>query len=184
MTGLRKNLPNREGEMTSLLKANKKSREDDAAESSPEAQTGHQLSPELAAMTWEQQAQRIHTEAQMFYFAFKHPRVHWYAKLVAACTAGYLFSPIQLIPTFIPVIGLLDDFLVLFLGVKLLQRIIPPEILAECRELAEVTEMRRKDEVRSTAAVIAVLAVASVWLFAAIAGSALIASYMPLAIKR
>jgi uncharacterized membrane protein YkvA (DUF1232 family) len=156
----------------------------DAAEASTEVRTGNPLSPALAGMKWEQQAQRIHSEAQTFYFAFRHPRVHWHAKLVAACTAGYLFSPIQLIPTFIPVIGLLDDILVLFLGVKLLQRIIPPDILAECRELAKVAEMRRKDEVRSPATVIAVLAVASVWLFAAIAGSALIASYIPSAIKR
>jgi len=184
MAGLWKNLSNREVEKTSLLKTNKKSREDDTAESSIEARTEKPLSSELAGMTWEQQAQRIHTEAQTFYFASKHPRVHWHAKLVAACTAGYLFSPIQLIPTFVPVIGLLDDFLVLFLGVKLLHRIIPPDILTDCREQANVAEMRQKDKVRSTASVIAVLAVALLWLFAAIAGSALIASYMPLAIKR
>jgi len=135
-------------------------------------------------MTWKQQAQRIHAEAQTFYFAFKHPRVHWYAKLVAACTAGYLFSPIQLIPSFIPVIGLLDDFLVLFLGVKLLQRIIPADILTECREQANAAEMWRKDEVRLTPSVIAVLAVALAWLFAAITASALIALYVPLALKK
>jgi len=135
-------------------------------------------------MTWKQQAQRIHTEAQSFYFAFKHPRVPWYARVVAVCTAGYLFSPIQLIPSFIPVIGFLDDFLVLFLGVKLLQRIIPPEILAECRQQANDAEMRRKDEVRSRAAVVAVLAIALAWLFAAVTVSGMIASYVPLAIKR
>ena len=135
-------------------------------------------------MTWKQQAQRIHTEAQSFYFAFKHPRVPWYAKVVAVCTAGYLFSPIQLIPSFIPVIGFLDDFLVLFFGVKLLQRIVPPEILAECRQQANDAEMRRKDEVRSRAAVVAVLAIAMAWLFAAITVSGMIASYVPLAIKR
>jgi uncharacterized membrane protein YkvA (DUF1232 family) len=135
-------------------------------------------------MTWKQQAQRVHTEAQTFYFAFKHPRVPWYAKVVAVCTAGYLFSPIQLIPSFIPVIGFLDDFLVLFLGVKLLQRIIPSEILAGCRQQANDAEMRRKDEVRSRAAMVAVLAIALVWLFAAITVSGMIASYIPLATKK
>jgi len=135
-------------------------------------------------MTWKQQAQRIHTEAQTFYFAFKHPRVHWYAELVAACTAGYLFSPIQLIPTFIPVIGFLDDFLVLFLGVKLLERIIPPDILRECRERANLVEIGRKDEVRSTATVSTVLAPFLVGLFAAITASGLIALNVPLAIKK
>ena len=135
-------------------------------------------------MTWKQQAQRVHTEAQTFYFAFKHPRVPWYAKVVAVCTAGYLFSPIQLIPSFIPVIGFLDDFLVLFLGVKLLQRIVPPDILAECRQQANDAEMRRTDEVRSRAAVVAFFAIALVWLFAAITVSGMIASYIPLAIKK
>ena len=135
----------------------------------PEPRTG---------MTWKQQAQRIHREAQTFYFAFKHPRVRWYAKLIAAGTAGYLFSPVQLIPSFIPVIGLLDDFLVLFLGVKLLQRIIPPEVLAECREQAKAAEMRRKDEIRSTAGVIAILAVAVLWLFVAVTVSRLIAVHI------
>ena len=125
-------------------------------------------------MTWKQQAQRLHTEAQTFYFAFKHPRVPWYAKVVAACTAGYIFSPIQLIPNFIPGIGFLDDLLVFFLGVKLLQRMIPAEILAECREQAKVAEMRRRDEVRSTTAIIAVLAVVLAWLTVAITASALI----------
>jgi len=134
-------------------------------------------------MTWKQQAQRLHTEAQTFYFAFKHPRVPWYAKVVAACTAGYIFSPIQLIPNFIPGIGFLDDLLVFFLGVKLLQRMIPAEILAECREQAKVAEMRRRDEVRSTTAIIAVLAVVLAWLTVAITASALIASLTPLAMK-
>ena len=73
---------------------------------------------------WKRQAQLLQREARGFYFAFKHPRVHWCAKLVAAGTAAYLFSPIQLIPSFIPVVGFLDDLLILFLGVKLLQRII------------------------------------------------------------
>jgi len=135
-------------------------------------------------MTWKQQAQRVQTEAQTFYFAFKHPRVPWYAKVIAVCTAGYLFSPIQLIPSFIPVIGFLDDFLVLFLGVRLLQRIVPPDILAECRQQANDAEMRRKDEVRSRAAVVAVLAIALVWLFVAITVSGMIASYLPIAVKK
>jgi uncharacterized membrane protein YkvA (DUF1232 family) len=134
-------------------------------------------------MTWKQQAQRIHTDAQTFYFTFKHPCVPWHAKVVAVSTAGYLFSPIQLIPSFIPVIGFLDDFLVLFLGVKLLKRIIPPNILGEFRQQANDAK-RRKDEVRSRAAVVAVLAIALVSLFAAITVSGMIASYIPLATKK
>ena len=102
----------------------------------------------------------------------------WYAKLVAVCTAGYLSSPIQLIPSFIPVIGFSDDFFVLFLGVKLFQRIIPPGVLAECRELAKVAELRRKDEIRSTAAVVAFVAVVALWFLVAIAASRMMATYI------
>jgi len=131
-------------------------------------------------MEWRQQAQRVHREAQVFYFAFKHPGVPWYAKLVAACSAGYLFSPIQLIPSFIPVLGFLDDFLVLFLGAKLMQRIIPSEVLTECRELAMASAMRRKDEIRSPAAVVAVVAIAAVWIAAAVSASVVMARYISL----
>ena len=108
----------------------------------------------------------------------KHPRTRWYSRLVAACTAAYLFSPVQLIPSFIPVIGFLDDFLVLFLGAKLLQRITPADVFAECRELAAAAEIGRREEVRSVAAVVASVAIATVWILAAITASALMAKYI------
>ena len=137
------------------------------------------VQPEIVvAKSWKYQAQRVHREAQVFYFAFKHPRVPWYAKLVSVCTAGYLFSPVQLIPSFIPVIGFLDDFLVLFLGVKLFQRIVPPDVLMECRELAKAAALRRKDEIRSPAAIVASIAVGILWLLAAITASRMMAAFI------
>jgi len=133
----------------------------------------------LPSTGWRQQAQRVHREAHGFYFAFKHPGTPWYAKVIAVCTAGYLFSPIQLIPSFIPVIGFLDDLLVLFLGVKLLQRITPPTVLAECRELAKAAELRRKEEIRSAAALAASVAIVTLWLLVAVTASALATRYIP-----
>jgi uncharacterized membrane protein YkvA (DUF1232 family) len=109
---------------------------------------------------------------------FKHPRTPWYARLVAACSAGYLFSPIQLIPSFIPLIGFLDDFLVLFLGAKLLLRITPPDVVAECRQLATVAELRRKEEIRSSFPIVAGVVIAMVWLLSAVAANWLIAHYI------
>jgi len=144
----------------------------------PGANTDLERRDPALSMSWRQQAQRLHREAHVFYFAFKHPRTHWYARLVAACIAGYLFSPIQLIPSFIPVIGFLDDLLVLFLGVKLLQRITPPDVLSECRELAKAAEMKRKEEIRSSTAVFASIAIVTLWLLAAVTASALMASYV------
>jgi uncharacterized membrane protein YkvA (DUF1232 family) len=131
-----------------------------------------------AGKSWKEQAQRLQKEVHVFYFAFKHPRVRWYAKLVAACSAGYLFSPIQLIPNYIPVIGFADDFLVLFVGAKVLQTIIPPEVLSECRELADAAAMRRKEEIRSTPAVVAFVVIAAVWLLAAVGAGILMARYI------
>jgi len=129
-------------------------------------------------MRWKQRAQQIHKEAYVFYFAVKHPRVRWHARLVAACTAGYLLSPVQLIPSFIPVIGLLDDVLVVFLGVKLLQRLTPPEVLAECRELADAVEMRRKEEIQSSGAIVVCAVVAALWLIATVAVSVVMAAHI------
>jgi len=134
--------------------------------------------PEPAsAIAWRQHAQQLQKKTQIFYFALKHPRMPWYARLVAACSAGYLFSPIQLIPSFIPAIGFLDDLLVLFLGVKLLQKITPPDVLTECHQLAEAADVQRKDETRSSATIAAAIVVATVWLIAALAGGGLMAAY-------
>jgi uncharacterized membrane protein YkvA (DUF1232 family) len=132
----------------------------------------------VGAAGWRGQAQRLQKEAHVFYFVFKHPRTRWYTRLLAVCTAGYLFSPIQLIPSFIPVIGLLDDVAVLFLGAKLLKKITPPDVLAECRQLADAAAIRRREEIRSTAAAVTSTVVATLWLLAAVAGSTLLASYL------
>lgn len=127
---------------------------------------------------WTQRVQRVQKGAHVFYLVFKHPRTSWYSRLVAACTAGYVFSPIQLIPNFIPVIGSLDDMLVLLIGLKLLQKITPADILVECRELAEAAEMRRKQKTRGAASVIAPIAIVTVWILAAVTASALMAAYI------
>jgi len=133
---------------------------------------------QASATSWRQQARQVQTQAHVFYLAFKHPGTPWYARFVAVCTAGYLFSPIQLIPSFIPVIGFLDDLLVLFLGAKLLQKITPADVLAECRRHAADAEVRKKDKARSMAAVAAAIVIATVWLLTAVAANGLMAAYI------
>ena len=130
-------------------------------------------------MKWRRQSQQLQVEAHAFYFAFKHPRMHWYARLVALCTAGYLFSPVQLIPSFVPVIGFLDDLLVLFLGVRLLRRITPPDVLTECHELARAAALRKREEIRSVSAMVASAVVVAFWLLGTVTASALIVKYIP-----
>jgi uncharacterized membrane protein YkvA (DUF1232 family) len=72
----------------------------------------------------------------------RHPEVPWQAKLVAACTRGYLFSPVQIIPTFIPIIGQLDDLAVLTVGMKLIRRLAPKSALAECESKGDLKALR------------------------------------------
>jgi uncharacterized membrane protein YkvA (DUF1232 family) len=70
------------------------------------------------------------------YFAARDPRTPWYAKALALCVAGYALSPIDLIPDFVPVLGYLDDLVIVPLGMLAVLRLIPPEIMAENRAAA------------------------------------------------
>ena len=66
----------------------------------------------------------------------KDPRTPWYARVLAAIIVGYAFNPIDLIPDPIPILGYLDDLVLLPLGIILLVKIIPSEVLMECRARA------------------------------------------------
>jgi uncharacterized membrane protein YkvA (DUF1232 family) len=71
------------------------------------------------------------------YLAYRDPRVPWYARVVAALVVGYAFSPLDLIPDPIPVLGYLDDLILLPLGIALVLRLIPAPVMAECRIKAQ-----------------------------------------------
>ncbi len=85
---------------------------------------------------WKHQARRLRVEVRALYLAYRHPGVPWYAKVFAACVVGYALSPIDLIPDFIPVLGQLDDLILVPLGIALAVKMIPPPILDQCRERA------------------------------------------------
>jgi uncharacterized membrane protein YkvA (DUF1232 family) len=83
-------------------------------------------------------AETLKTQIRVFFKQFrvirralKHPQVPWYAKAGLGCCVLYVVSPIQLIPNFIPVIGQMDDVLVVILGIKLLRKCVPPSVLEE-----------------------------------------------------
>lgn len=84
-------------------------------------------------------ARRLKAEVYALYLAYRDPRVPWYARLFAAGVVAYAFSPIDLIPDFIPVIGFLDDLILVPLGILLALRMIPPPVMAECRQRAAET---------------------------------------------
>jgi uncharacterized membrane protein YkvA (DUF1232 family) len=86
---------------------------------------------------WKQRAKLLKQETYAVYLALRDPRVPWYARALAACVVGYAFSPIDLIPDFVPVLGYLDDVLIVPLGIALTLKLIPPEVMAECRARAQ-----------------------------------------------
>jgi|SRR6187455_1512104 len=81
-------------------------------------------------------ARTLKRDTLALYLAARDPRVPWYAKAAAACVAAYALSPIDLIPDFIPLIGYLDDLILVPLGIALAIRLIPPALLEEHREHA------------------------------------------------
>ena len=81
-------------------------------------------------------ARRLKAELYALYLAYRDPRVPWYARVFAAGVVAYAISPIDLIPDFIPILGYLDDLILVPLGIVLALRMIPPEVMAECRERA------------------------------------------------
>lgn len=91
--------------------------------------------------TWKQRVRQLKKETYAIYLACKHPRVPWYVRIFAGFIVAYAFSPIDLIPDFIPILGYLDDLVLVPLGIMLVLKMMPPSVLAECRPKAE-TKMR------------------------------------------
>jgi uncharacterized membrane protein YkvA (DUF1232 family) len=89
--------------------------------------------------TW---ARSVKRDAHALYLAARDPRVPWYAKALAVCVAGYALSPVDLIPDFIPVIGYLDDAILVPLGILAVVKLVPPEIMAEHRATAALAAER------------------------------------------
>jgi uncharacterized membrane protein YkvA (DUF1232 family) len=86
----------------------------------------------VAVPSWKQRAKELKTEVTALCFALSDPRVSRATKLAVLCIIAYALSPIDLIPDFIPVLGYLDDLILIPFGIALVIRTIPPGVLAEC----------------------------------------------------
>ena len=104
-------------------------------------------------------ARGVRRDIHALYLAGRDPRVPWYAKALAAAVAGYALSPLDLIPDFIPVVGYLDDLILVPLGIVIVIRLIPTEIMAEHRATAAAAQDRPVSRVAAVA-IICVWAVA------------------------
>ena len=104
---------------------------------------------------WKERMRALKKETFTLYLACRHPAVPWYAKALALIVVGYALSPIDLIPDFVPVLGYLDDLILVPLGIMLVIRLIPEEVLAECRHQAKAN-IKQAERVATIAAVVIV----------------------------
>ena len=112
--------------------------------------------------TWKQQARKLKHETYALYLACRDRRTPWYARLTAGAVVAYAVSPIDLIPDFIPVLGHLDDLLLIPLGVLLVRWMIPKPVLEDCRHRAQAAIAQGKP-VSWLAAVVII----GIWIFCA-----------------
>jgi uncharacterized membrane protein YkvA (DUF1232 family) len=112
--------------------------------------------------TWRQRVKQLKQETYALYLAYKDPRVPWYARVWLALVVGYAFSPIDLIPDFIPILGYLDDLILIPAGIWLALKLIPPQVLDDCR--AQAAEKLRENRPVSWGTAVLII---TIWLILA-----------------
>jgi uncharacterized membrane protein YkvA (DUF1232 family) len=104
---------------------------------------------------------KLKTEIHALYFAYRDPRVPWYAKAFIAALVGYVLCPLDLIPNFIPVLGYVDYILLIPAGITLAIKMVPQDVLEECRERAQSESLNKRSHWA------AAVFIAVIWLLAA-----------------
>lgn len=111
-------------------------------------------------------ARALRAETHALYLACRDHRTPWLARAVAACVVAYALSPLDLIPDVVPVLGYLDDVVLVPLGLALALRLIPPEVMADSRRRAAASAARPGQDWRAAVVVVAI------WLVVALAAAA------------
>lgn len=91
-----------------------------------------------------QKTKELKAEIYVLYLAYKDPRVSWYKKVFLILIIAYAINPLDLIPDFIPILGYLDDLIIISLGIYLASKMIPKEVIAECREKTKQEPIKMK----------------------------------------
>jgi uncharacterized membrane protein YkvA (DUF1232 family) len=110
------------------------------------------------------EAKKLKNQVYTLYYACRHPSTPWYAKAAAVIVVGYAMSPVDLIPDYIPVLGYLDDLILVPLGIWCVLKLIPPAIIDECRQKVE----QNTSSVTSTKNWAAAGIIISLWILAAV----------------
>jgi uncharacterized membrane protein YkvA (DUF1232 family) len=113
---------------------------------------------------WKARARELKQEVHALALACKDPRVPWYAKVLAVCIVAYALSPIDLIPDFIPVLGYLDDLILVPLGIYFLVKMIPDGVMIDCRARAKELSEQRRPNYFAAAVIIAIWMILALWL--------------------
>jgi uncharacterized membrane protein YkvA (DUF1232 family) len=109
-------------------------------------------------------ARALKADTYALYLAARHKDTPWYAKAFTACVAAYALSPIDLIPDFIPVVGYLDDLILVPLGLAVAVKMVPPAVMCQCREQARERMASGKPVSRAGAAFIVLIWLAALLL--------------------
>ena len=116
---------------------------------------------------WKETVRKLKEDVYTLYLASRDPRVPFAAKVVLIITVAYAFSPIDLIPDFIPILGYLDDLLILPLGIWLSIRLIPEPVLAHYRQLAKEQLHQRKPNYIMAAVIVVIWLLIGYWMYQA-----------------
>jgi uncharacterized membrane protein YkvA (DUF1232 family) len=124
--------------------------------------------PVAISLTWSRSALRdvkawargLKREVYAIYLAAQNPRVPWYTKCLALAVVGYALSPVDLIPDFIPVLGYVDDLIIVPLGIWLVLALIPEEVMTACRARAD-------EAIEGLHGRIAAVAIITIWILGA-----------------
>lgn len=111
----------------------------------------------------ETNTERLQRELIVVWLVLRRPGTPWYSRMIAGCVVAYVVSPVQLIPSFIPVVGLMDDVAVIATGLWLIRMLTPENVLQEARTRAE-TAMNRGENIRPAAVRATTVLVAGIWL--------------------
>ena len=105
---------------------------------------------------WKEKAKQLQTEVHILYMALRDPRTPWYIKVCIAFVVAYILSPVDIIPDFIPILGYVDDIIIIATGIFTVRKMIPKEVLEEYRNYIKPDVIKGKSQWIAAAIIISI----------------------------